>query len=73
MQGQETETITAEALLQLLVDVLDDDVPSKSSIRTDYNRFRRKVSDSEAGMLAAVKHLKRLIANASSKGVPGDI
>lgn len=71
MQGQETETITAEALLQLLMDVLADDVPSKSSIRSDYSRFRRRVSDSEAGMLAAFKHLKRLIADSNSKGVQG--
>lgn len=67
MRDQETETITAPAMLQLLTDLLAHDAASQSRIRLDYNRFRARVSDSEARMLAAVKYLKDLIADKTSK------
>lgn len=67
MKEHETEMITAPAMLQLLTDLLADDAASQSRIRLDYNRFRARVSDSEARMLAAVKYLKDLITGNRSQ------
>lgn len=68
MTEHKTETITASAMLQLLTDALGDDGGSQSRIRLYYGKFRTRVGDSEARMLAAVKYLKDLITDNSSKG-----
>ena len=67
MQEDKTQSITAAALLDLLTDVLADDAGSQSRLRADYGKFRTRVDDSDARMLAAVKFLKDLSSRRSPR------
>jgi len=68
MDKQKTGTVTAAQLITLLADILADDTAAKSSIRADYNKFKSKLSDSDARMLTAAKYLRSLIAKGPTKG-----
>jgi len=59
--------LTAHDLLELLANILADDGVPKSRIRSSYNDFKQKMSDSDARLFTSVKVLHGLIASKSQK------
>jgi hypothetical protein len=59
--------IAAAQMLDLLATVLTDDPGFKSRIRSDYNRFRKRMTDADARLFSAVKFLRRFIMDHSSE------
>jgi hypothetical protein len=58
--------LTSKEILRLLTEILSDDFDSKSRIRNDYEKFKPKMSDSDAKLLSSVKYLKSLISERNS-------
>jgi hypothetical protein len=57
--------ITAAQMLDLLATVLTDDPGSKSRIRADYSKFKPKMTDADARLLASLKYLRSMIDDSS--------
>jgi hypothetical protein len=58
MSQKRKKVVTAEELLRLMTQVLGDE--SRSRIIADYGKFKPRVGDLEARILAALKYLKNL-------------
>ena len=59
--------LTAHDLLELLANILADDGVPKSRIRSAYDDFKKRMTDSDARLFTSVKILHGLIAGKSQK------
>jgi hypothetical protein len=50
--------LTADMILKLLTDTLTSDFSAKYRIRSDYEKYKRQMSDADARLLATAKYLK---------------
>lgn len=54
---------TASEILQILTEILTTNYSMKLRIRNDYDKFKTRMSDTDARQVAAIKYLRSLISN----------